>query len=73
MLTKHIRGAAFSATVAVALAFGASQALATPRAAAQSLSCPWGCSTGDCDCDVYCTDIGGSWGFCNGNTCQCFL
>jgi hypothetical protein len=73
MTAKHARRAAFSAAVALTLAFGASQALAAPRAPEQAAACPFGCRTGGCDCDVYCVEIGGSWGSCSNNICQCFL
>ena len=73
MTAKHARRAVYSTAVALALAFGASQALATPSAPKQVAACPFGCRTGGCDCDVYCVEIGGSFGFCNNNVCQCFL
>ncbi|HEX6750262.1 MAG TPA: hypothetical protein VF092_23415 [Longimicrobium sp.] len=72
MTAKHVRRVV-STAVALALAFGASQALATPSAPKRADTCPLGCRTGGCDCDVYCVDIGGSWGTCSNNVCQCFL
>jgi len=73
MMAKYAQRTVYSAAVAVALAFGASQALAAPSAPKQAAACPLGCRDGNCDCDVYCVDIGGSSGTCSGNVCQCFL